>query len=269
MHYAEGSCTNDSSERITLVQRIITPNPTSSLRPVSSPLEKAREEFAAFLAHNASWSDKVNKEHPEFFPELTKKQYPAILWIGCADSRVPETVILDGLPGDVFTTRNIANQFLPDDTSAQSMLQYAVEIAHVRHIIVVGHSNCGGVEAAYSAAFPHRGHDVSPLTYKRAADLESEPTPVDRWIAPLAQLARAMPELADMPLEKALDKLARANVVRQVDALTRSAVVRHAWSHKRGSKIMLTSVHGCMYHLDTGLLEDLRISKYWSGLSSS
>ncbi|KII84329.1 hypothetical protein PLICRDRAFT_32385 [Plicaturopsis crispa FD-325 SS-3] len=227
-----------------------------------------REEFAAFLESNKQWSDKVNQEDPNFLPELAKKQEPAILWIGCADSRVPETVILNGLPGDVFTTRNIANQFLPDDNSVQAILQYAVGVAHVRHIIVVGHTNCGGIISAYNAAYPI--DEPTPYTYHKGLDASNTINSVDQWIAPLIQLAVSTPGLGTAEpgpeRDRAVHELAIKNVERQVDALCSSHVVRSAWAHAHGppgpNSPKLVGVHGCLYHLESGLLEDLKISRY-------
>ncbi|KAH9915940.1 carbonic anhydrase [Epithele typhae] len=189
--------------------------------------------LARLLVHNELWAKEITAKHPHFFKDLAKNQTPKVLWIGCADSRVPQSVVTASLPGDIFVHRNIANQFHPADDNAVSALAYAVEHVAVEHILVVGHTGCGGVKAAQDAA----GHEPPA----------PPETPLDRWLAPLVALARAHPG-GD------LTALVEANVRAQVDEVVKSDVVTEAWAKDEPKGL---EVHGWVYELETGRLRDL------------
>ncbi|EJF61458.1 carbonic anhydrase [Dichomitus squalens LYAD-421 SS1] len=181
------------------------------------------------LDQNEKWAE----AHSELFP--MGPQTPKVLWFGCADSRVPESVITDSIPGVIFTHRNIANQFHPEDDSAVSVLAYAVEHVKVEHIIVVGHTDCGGVKASADTAATQ-----SP-PFSRATALE-------RWLATLTEFAWSVGPGSD------ITELVEANVRMQVVNVLSSEVLEHEW------KLRDVHVHGWVYDLATGKLRDLGIS---------
>ncbi|KAH9915945.1 carbonic anhydrase [Epithele typhae] len=186
------------------------------------------------LGKNRDWAKRIEAEYPGFFERsAAEKQRPKVLWIGCADSRAPESVITESMPGEIFVHRNIANQFHLDDDNADALLTYAVEHVEVQHIIVVGHTQCGGVIAARAAA------EKPP----------KEPeTSLERWLVPLVGLVREH-------LDEDLTALVEANVRAQVDAIAQSHVVKEAWldTERPGG----LKIHGWVYELEHGHLRDL------------
>ncbi|KAI0758798.1 carbonic anhydrase [Fomes fomentarius] len=190
--------------------------------------------LARLLSNNAQWAEDVEKAEPGFHTELAKAQSPKVLWIGCADSRVPESVLTASRPGDIFVHRNIANQFHLDDDSALSVLDYAVEHVGVSHVILVGHTNCGGAAGAAKAA--------------KAPSAAPPASPLERWLAPLVEIAKAT--------DGDLLNIVEANVKAQVDNLVKSDVIQHAWA--KGQDVQ---VHGWVYELETGKLRDLGITQ--------
>ncbi|TDL27049.1 carbonic anhydrase [Rickenella mellea] len=200
----------------------------------------------ALLANNVQWSTGVDNSDPDFFAQSAKGQSPKVLWIGCADSRVPASVITASKPGDIFVHRNIANQFHLDDDSALSVLSYAVEHLGVEHVIVVGHSNCGGAAGAYDAACANPdGSATSPTT---------PTTPLERWLTPLTSLVRDL-GLTTVPRDKALPLLITESVIRQVANICATNVIKNAWAEGKN-----VSVHGWLYELEDGRLQDLEVS---------
>ncbi|KAJ3489724.1 hypothetical protein NLI96_g1921 [Meripilus lineatus] len=190
------------------------------------------------LQRNEKWAADVEDSHKGFFKTLAKSQSPKILWIGCADSRVPESVLTASMPGEIFVHRNIANQFHLHDDNAQSVLDYAVHHLKVDHVVVVGHTNCGGAAACLDAA-------LAPPT-----DSES---PLLRWLGPLAELARSFAPNPNR--EEALQALVEANVAAQVEKVAKTEVIRHAWHE--GHKVQ---IHGWLFKLGDGQLKDLGIA---------
>ncbi len=187
-------------------------------------------------ANNARWAAGRTRADPDFFPRLARQQAPRYLWIGCADSRVPANEIIGLDPGEVFVHRNVANLAPPQDANYLSVLQYAVEVLHVRHVLVVGHYGCGGVAAAVDGG--RRGL-------------------IDHWLAPIREIAhvhRAELEALDAPRARA-DRLCELNVVRQVRNVADDVMVRDAWA--RGQAL---SVHGWVYALADGLVTDLGVT---------
>ncbi|KAI0648009.1 carbonic anhydrase [Trametes meyenii] len=191
--------------------------------------------LARLLNKNREWAEEFEKEHPGFFEESAKGQEPRILWIGCSDSRVPESVITASRPGDIFVQRNIANQFHPYDDNALSVLTYALsKSVGVTHVIVVGHTKCGGVDACYRAV-----HD--PCSAPLGGVL-------GRWLAPLVDLVREHPCLSQSEFEE-------ENVRAQVANIAETKAMKEVWAERR------VQVHGWMYDLSTGLLRDLDVCR--------
>jgi carbonic anhydrase len=185
---------------------------------------------------NRAWAAAQVARDPDFFRRLCGLQAPRHLWIGCADSRVPANQIVGLQPGELFVHRNVGNVFDPADPNAVSVLQYAVEVLGVRHVIVCGHYECGGVLAAFGAG-------LKP--------------PLDGWIDHLRRVrAQHEAELAALPDREARwRRLCELNVAAQVDAVCATELVREAWA--RGQELY---VHGWIYDLRDGLLRDLELS---------
>ncbi|MGI9046136.1 MAG: carbonate dehydratase [Burkholderiales bacterium] len=188
------------------------------------------------LQKNRSWADRMTGCDPEFFQRLAHIQSPKYLWIGCSDSRVPAGQIVDLPPGEVFVHRNIANVVVHTDLNCLSVLQYAVDVLKIRHIIVTGHYGCGGITAAAS---------------KRKLGL------IDNWLRHVQDVeqkhAALLHDIGD-PTAR-LDRLCELNVIEQVVNVCQTTVVQDAW--ERGQTI---NVHGWIYAVQDGLLRDLEIT---------
>ena len=188
------------------------------------------------LKNNRQWSEKIHRENPDFFPTLSRQQAPAYLWIGCSDSRVPANEICGLLPGEVFVHRNVANIVVHSDLNCLSVMQYAIEVLKVRHVIVCGHYGCGGVRAVLSKQRfglidNWLGH-VQDVTKKHAAHLEC---------------------IADS--DARVDRLCELNVIEQTINAAQTSIVLGAW--ERGQPLVL---HGWVYGLQDGLVRQLGIS---------
>jgi carbonic anhydrase len=187
------------------------------------------------IRSNRVWAAKTEAREPGFFTRLLKQQTPRYMWIGCADSRVPANELVDLLPGELFVHRNVANVVVHSDLNALSTIQYAADRLGVEHIIVVGHSGCGGVAAA--------------LANERAGL-------VDNWLRHVQDVRDRHAEfLATVPLSDRIDALGRLNVVEQARNVCQTTVVQDAWA--RGQPLR---VHGWFYGLHDGLIHDLRMS---------
>ena len=188
------------------------------------------------LKRNRAWAAAMVERDPAFFTTLADHQSPEYLWIGCSDSRVPANQILDLRPGDVFVHRNVANVVVHTDLNCLSVLQYAVDVLRVRHVIVCGHYGCGGVTAALEGA----RHGL-----------------IDNWLRHVADVAESHAgELAPLADEDRLARLCELNVVEQVANVCRTTIVGDAWA--RGDDL---TVHGLVYDLEDGLLRDLAVSR--------
>ncbi|MBP6899037.1 MAG: carbonate dehydratase [Burkholderiaceae bacterium] len=184
---------------------------------------------------NRAWAADTEAREPGFFTRLLQQQTPQYLWIGCADSRVPANELVDLLPGELFVHRNVANVLVHSDLNALSVIQYAVDVLNVQHIIVVGHSGCGGVKAA--------------LLNQRAGL-------VDNWLRHVQDVRDAHEGfLAGLHPDLQVNALVELNVLEQARNVCRTTVVRDAW--QRGQAVV---VHGWVYGLHNGLLEDLRLT---------
>ena len=187
-------------------------------------------------ANNAAWSKGKTEVDPQFFKRLENQQSPEYLWIGCSDSRVPANEIVGLDPGELFVHRNVANLAPPQDANYLSVLQFAVDVIKVKHVMVVGHYGCGGVAAAIDGQ--RRGL-------------------VDHWLHPIREVhAEHKHELDALPGQKEkLNRLCELNVIRQVRNVASDVFVQDAWA--RGQPLC---VHGWVYTLGTGLVTDLDVS---------
>lgn len=193
------------------------------------------KEIKALLDNNRAWAERMQQEDPDFFARLSSQQNPDYLWIGCSDSRVPANQIISLPPGEVFVHRNVANLVHHNDLNALSVLQYAVDVLEVRHIMVVGHYGCGGVRAAVS------GGDNGM---------------VDLWLHSVRELYNQhRHELAELSLDEQVDRMCELNVGAQVKNLCHNKTIQHAW--QRGQPL---AIHGWIYGLDNGRIRDLDCS---------
>jgi carbonic anhydrase len=192
-------------------------------------------DLAHLLDNNRQWAERQIQRDPQFFERLCEIQRPDYLWIGCADSRVPANEIVGLAPGELFVHRNVANIVAPDDANCVAVVQYAVEVLSVQHIIVCGHYGCGGVEAALGG--PLQGaadrwlHHVREVRSAHSMELDRLSNPPARW-----------------------RRLCELNVAAQVQSVSRLPYVREAWH--RGRPL---AVHGWIYDLRDGLLRDLQV----------
>ena len=187
-------------------------------------------------ANNRAWSARKIAADAGFFKRLVGQQAPEYLWIGCSDSRVPANEIIDLDPGEVFVHRNIANLTPPQDANYLSVLQFAVDVLKVKHVLVVGHYGCGGIAAAVDGQ--RRGL-------------------IDHWLHPIREVCHDhQHELDAIPEERArLDRLCELNVIRQVRNVASDIIVQDAWT--RGQPLC---VHGWVYSLSNGLVTDLNVT---------
>ncbi|KDQ50256.1 hypothetical protein JAAARDRAFT_142270 [Jaapia argillacea MUCL 33604] len=203
----------------------------------------------ALLADNEKWATGVENADPNFFPTSAKgPQRPGVLWIGCADSRVPESVITESQPGRIFVHRNIAKCRLTPlsfvlqsisqfgDLNSESILTFAVGSLHVSHVIVVGHTECGGVRAAHKAA---------------QAGAPPADDPVSKWIRPIVEIALSLPPSAD---PQDINPLIRANIGAQVEKIVNTVTFQD-------KNLPRFHVHGWLYDLGTGRLRDLSMTQ--------
>ena len=187
------------------------------------------------IENNRAWAAQMERERPGFFEKLSHQQSPKYLWIGCSDSRVPANEITGLDPGEVFVHRNVANVVVHSDLNALSVIQYAVDVLKVEHIIVVGHYGCGGVLATL------RGARVGL---------------VDNWLRHVHDVKlRHRRRLDHLPVAVQEDVLCEMNVIEQVGNVALSNVMQDAWS--RGQKV---TVHGWCYGIKDGLVKDLNVS---------
>jgi len=191
--------------------------------------------LAELFERNRTWAAAMVADDPGFFAGLAERQSPAYLWIGCSDSRVPANQIVGLAPGDVFVHRNVANVVVHTDLNCLSVLQYAVDVLHVQHVIVCGHLGCGGVAAALQGS----RHGL-----------------IDNWLRHVMDVGEKYADtLTSLPPAQRLDRLCELNVVEQVANVCRTTIVEDAWSRNQELE-----VHGLVYGLRDGLLRDLGVS---------
>ncbi|KAJ2158278.1 hypothetical protein GGF46_003888 [Coemansia sp. RSA 552] len=185
--------------------------------------------------NNKNWAAEMQQKNPEYFANLAKGQSPELLWIGCADSRMAVDILTQTQPGDVFIHRNIANRVPSEDVNALSVIEFAVRHLKVKHVVVAGHTECGGIKAALSQG------SVGIL---------------DHWLRPIKDLYLANREEIDaLPEADRADRLSELNVAQGVNTISKLPVVHEAW--RNGRELY---VHGWMFQVGTGLLRDLNVS---------
>ena len=190
------------------------------------------KKLESILKRNLDWAQAVSEADPDFFLNLSKQQHPEYLWIGCSDSRVPANQIIDLPPGEVFVHRNLANLVVHTDLNCLSVIQYAVDVLKVKHIIVCGHYGCGGIKAAMDEQ--HHGL-------------------IDNWLRHIRDVRRFHADkLERLEYDEKFDALCELNVVEQVTNVCNSTIVQNAW--RAGEEL---SVHGWIYNIKNGLLQDL------------
>ena len=192
--------------------------------------------LSLLFENNRRWAARVAAEDPSFFSALVEQQAPEYVWIGCSDSRVPANEIVGLLPGELFVHRNVANVVVHTDLNCLSVLQYAVDVLKVRHVIVCGHYGCGGVRAAL---------DDARLGL------------IDNWLRHVQDVHRKHREVIDTigDADARLARLCELNVVEQVRNVCETTILREAWA--RGQAV---TVYGCIYGLTDGRLKDLGLA---------
>lgn len=191
------------------------------------------ESYNRLLEHNKKWSAEHIEKDPEFFERLKNAQHPEFLWIGCSDSRVPPNLITGTEPGEIFIHRNVANMVVHTDINLLSVLEYAVNVLHVKHIIVCGHYGCGGVKAAMG----NHSYGI-----------------INKWLRNIKDVYRIhRNEIDGQPDEdKALNKLIELNVVEQVMNLAKTSIVQKSWKDNESPHL-----HGWVYGLADGLIKPI------------
>lgn len=198
--------------------------------------DKAQKEYNQLLLQNKAWVEKRNQDDPDFFKRLAKTQSPKFLWIGCSDSRVPANEITGTAPGEIFVHRNIANMVVHTDMNMLSVLDYAVNVLLVEHVIVCGHYGCGGVRAAMG----NKQYGV-----------------IDNWIRHIKDVYR----LNEAELDAIKDPQARENrfielnVIEQVYDLCQTSIIQNSWAKRHGPY-----VHGWVYDIGVGVIKDLNVT---------
>ncbi|MET0046589.1 MAG: carbonate dehydratase [Sedimenticola sp.] len=193
-------------------------------------------DLTKLFESNLEWAEGIKEQDPLFFQKLSRQQRPEYLWIGCSDSRVPANEIVGLLPGELFVHRNVANMVVHTDLNCLSVLQYAVDVLKVKHIIVCGHYGCGGV----AAALGNRSHGL-----------------IDNWLRHIKDVYHLHREHFErcVDQDERVDLLCELNVIEQVANVCHTTIVQDAW--KRGQEL---TVHGWIYSIHDGVLRDLNVN---------
>ena len=187
------------------------------------------------LENNRRWAEQIKSQDPAFFQTLSQQQSPHYLWVGCSDSRVPANQIIGVSPGELFVHRNVANVVVHTDLNCLSVIQFAVDVLEVKHVIVCGHYGCGGVQAALN---------------------NSRLGLIDNWLRHVQDVRQKHAALLDEVEEiHRADKLCELNVIEQVTNVCQTTIVQGAW--ERGQDL---AVHGWIYGLSDGIIRDLNVS---------
>lgn len=191
--------------------------------------------LADLLNNNKNWAKNMVEQDPQFFSSMAKQQTPEYLWIGCSDSRIHANQVVSMAPGRIFVHRNIANLVQTSDINCQAVIQYAVDVLRVKHVIVCGHYGCGGVQAALD---------------------NGTEGPIDEWISNIKMTTEKHSEIiSKIPKQKLADAVCELNVIEQVLTLSNNRSIRQAWE-----KDIDLDIHGWVYGLNNGILEDLNVS---------
>ena len=194
--------------------------------------ENTVKKLDHLFEQNKEWADALKAKEPNFFSKLSSQQHPEYLWIGCSDSRVAANQIVDLPPGEVFVHRNIANVVVHTDLNCLSVVQFAVEVLKVKHIIICGHYGCGGIKAAMET----QGHGL-----------------IDNWLRHIKDVIRFHhSELSALDESQRANRLCELNVIEQVKNVSSTTIVQNAW--QSGADL---SVHGWVYDVKDGMLRDL------------
>jgi carbonic anhydrase len=186
------------------------------------------------LLENKAWSEEILSREPEYFHNLAKEQRPKFLWIGCSDSRVPAETVVNAQPGEIFVHRNIANQVITTDFNCLSVLQYAISVLKVEHVIVCGHYGCGGVQAALSRE--NSGMMIA-----------------NKWLLHIKDIYRLhQAELEALPPDQRSNRMIELNIIEQVNNLVHTSMIQTAWKERKAP-----TLHGWVYGLENGLLKEL------------
>ena len=200
------------------------------------PFKPFDEDYDKLLENNLNWVQQKREQDPEYFARLAKIQKPRFLWIGCSDSRIPPNEVTGTQPGEIFVHRNIANLAINTDLNMLSVLQYAVEVLQVEHVIVCGHYGCGGI----NAALENKYHGL-----------------IDRWLTNIKDTYRLhfreLDAIADP--DKRSRRMVELNVIEQVYNLAKTSIVQKAWKNGRRPQL-----HGWVYDLNDGIINDMKIS---------
>ena len=193
-------------------------------------------KLQTLIDKNRAWAERIDKEDPEFFAQLSNQQSPQYLWIGCSDSRVSADALVDLMPGEMFVHRNVANLVVHTDLNCLSVLQYAVEVLKVKHIIVCGHYNCGGIKATLDGS----RHGL-----------------IDNWLCHVQDIYRKhfdfLGKISDE--HEKFDRLCEINVIEQVANISQTTILQDAWLKKQD-----LTVHGWIYRVQDGRIRDLDVS---------
>ncbi len=188
------------------------------------------------LDNNRAWAERIHLEDPDFFSQLSNQQNPEYLWIGCSDSRVSADALVDLMPGEIFVHRNVANLVVHTDLNCLSVLQYAVEVLKIKHVIICGHYNCGGIKATLDGS----RHGL-----------------IDNWLCHIHDIYRKhqdfLGKISDP--DTRFDRLCEINVIEQVTNISQTTILQDAWLNK-----MDITVHGWIYLVREGRIRDLDIS---------
>lgn len=191
--------------------------------------------FERMLLDNEAWAEEKIESTPNFFKRLSHQQTPEVLWIGCSDSRVPSEIVVNAEPGEMFVHRNIANQFISTDFNSLSVLQYAVDVLRVRHVVVCGHYNCGGIRAAMEGQSPRL-------------------LMVNKWLKHIKDLyvANRAEFESNLDGDEVYHRLVELNVTQQILNIAHTSIIQEAWSTRQSPKL-----HGCVYGLEDGRIREI------------